>query len=155
MEHTEANSSKDSGYSSVYEEDSALVFIGTVILYTIGGGVSFLGIWSNIFSMIIFYKLGLKDSMSVEFFALSFTDLLVALVQFVSCTLYILGILYPDSSLDIWSLTTLAFGYTMLCFYFTSCWITTVISIERCLCVVYPFKVKLMFTRSRCTGLIL
>ncbi|CAG5117805.1 unnamed protein product, partial [Candidula unifasciata] len=84
--------------------------MGTVILFTIGGGVSILGIWSNIFSMVIFYKLGLKDSMSVELFALSLTDLLVALVQFVSCTFYIIGILYPDSSLDIWSLTTLAFG---------------------------------------------
>ncbi|RUS70021.1 hypothetical protein EGW08_022216 [Elysia chlorotica] len=34
--------------------------------------------------------------------------------------------------------------------YLVSNWITTFISLERCVCVIWPFKVKSLFTRTRC-----
>lgn len=153
MQQTSATSTGNITFRLDDPEFDMSLFIA--ISFVLGSIVSLLGIWSNIFSMVIFYKIGFKDTISVELFALSCTDCLISGLQLANCICYIIGICYPTSHIDIFSLTMLVFGYAIVCFYLVSCWITTLISVERCLCVVYPFKIKQIFTRSRCIILIL
>lgn len=47
------------------------------------------------------------------------------------------------------------FGWSRYVGYFISCWITTIIALEICYCVVSPFKVKQVCTKLRCIAVIL
>ncbi|BFZ09212.1 hypothetical protein BsWGS_12251 [Bradybaena similaris] len=99
--------------------------------------------------MFIFWKLGFKDSMSVNIFALSVTDFITTFLQTVVCLCYLTSKFYPDSNVDFWAIGNFAVQWMENAAYLISCWITAVISIERCFCVVFPFKVKQIFTRFR------
>lgn len=111
--------------------------------------ISLCGIVCNLFNISIFWKLGLKDSMSINVFALSVTDFLTTFLQATVCLCYLAGKLYPASVIDTWALGYFAFQWMVNAIYLSSCWITAVITIEKCFCVVFPFKVKQIFTRFR------
>lgn len=116
---------------------------------------SIIGVISNVFNVIIFIKIGLKDSMNMGLFALSLTDVLQSLCQVASCTCYAVDAVYPsDGPLDLRALGNSVLGWTVNATYRMSCWITAWISLERCFCVVAPFKVKRIFSRFRC-GLVI
>ncbi|CAL1529496.1 unnamed protein product, partial [Lymnaea stagnalis] len=116
---------------------------------------SIAGVATNIVNMVIFLKLGLKDSMSVGLLALSFTDLSVTAIQLAGCSSYLVNVIYPESPIDPWSLGAFVFSWARYITYLISCWITTMISAERCFCVVSPFTVKRVFTKTRCVCVIL
>lgn len=125
------------------------------LIVTVGLCISLTGIVSNSFNIAIFWKLGLGDSMSVGLFALSCTDFLLTLSYAVICFCHLAHILYPSYPINFLALGYFAFGWEANIVYLTSCWITAVISVERCFCVVSPFRVKQVFTRLRCTMVIL
>ncbi|BFZ09214.1 hypothetical protein BsWGS_12253 [Bradybaena similaris] len=112
--------------------------------------ISVVGMASNLINMIIFAKLGLKDSMSVGLFSLSLTDFLVTGIQLASCISFIIDLLCPNTSTDVRFLGYYTLAWATSALYDVSCWITAFVSAERCCCVVSPFKVKLVFTRCRC-----
>lgn len=114
------------------------------------GVAAVIGVMSNSVNVIVFWLLGLKDSMSVCLFVLSVTDLLVSGSQVGSTLCVILDKIYPNSQVDFSSLAYITFGWARYATFLISCWITAMISAERCFCVVSPFKVKQLFTRSRC-----
>ncbi|KAH9493232.1 hypothetical protein Btru_020950 [Bulinus truncatus] len=118
------------------------------------GTISTAAVVSNAVSMYLFLKHGLKDSMSVGLFALSFTDLAVSLLELAASASYMLKDLLTFSLVDLWALAYVYFGWSLYAGYLVSCWITAVISVERCFCVVSPFKVRLIFTRGRCAVVI-
>ncbi|CAG5117952.1 unnamed protein product, partial [Candidula unifasciata] len=102
--------------------------------------LSICGVFSNVINLVIFWKLSLKDSMSVSLFALSLADFLSAFLYTMVCLCYLTNKLYPSSNIDAWALGFFAFGWMVNAMYLTSCWITAMITIERCFCVVFPFK---------------
>lgn len=103
----------------------------------------------NILNMVVFSTLGFKDSMSVGLFSLSLTDFLVTSFQLASSVYYIIDLLYPTSPIDVVAVGYFVFGFLINTTYLLSCWITAMISVERCFCVASPFKVKQVFTRQR------
>lgn len=117
--------------------------------------LSICGIFGNLTNLLIFWKLGFKDSMGVNVFALSLADFLTTFLYAVVCLCYLTNRLYPSSNIDAWALGYFAFGWMMNVMYLSSCWITAVITIERCFCVVFPFQVKLIFTRFRSVVIII
>ncbi|XP_059140123.1 uncharacterized protein LOC131928195 [Physella acuta] len=113
------------------------------------GILATVGAVTNLINMVIFLKLGLKDSMSVGVFALSFTDFLVTCFQMAGSCSFLANIIYPECPVC-HTLGMYIFSWAGYITYLISCWITTVISLERCVCVIAPFTVKVLFTRKRC-----
>ncbi|KAH9493217.1 hypothetical protein Btru_020916 [Bulinus truncatus] len=122
---------------------------------TLLGLVSLAGVVSNLINMVIFVKLELKDSMSVGLFALSLTDFGTAALELAISLSTLTAVCFPVGTVDLWSLSYIAFGWAMCAGYLISCWITTILSVEKCLCVVSPFRVRQIFTRARCVCLII
>uniref|UniRef100_A0A2C9M748 G-protein coupled receptors family 1 profile domain-containing protein n=1 Tax=Biomphalaria glabrata TaxID=6526 RepID=A0A2C9M748_BIOGL len=141
--------------SSWYISDETMDYLYISLTITVHGLVSVAGVVTNCVNVIIFFKLGLKDSMSTGLFALSLTDFAVTLMQLASCCSYLVKIVYPESPVDPWLFGAYVFSWSRYVAYLISCWITTVISLERCFCVVSPFTVRQKFTKARCLMIIL
>ncbi|XP_059157398.1 uncharacterized protein LOC131941853 [Physella acuta] len=129
------------------------IMIGLSVI--LNGIIAIAGVLSNSVNVLVFIRLGLKDSMSVGLWALSFTDLVVSVLHLCRCTSYLFAIMYPFSQVDYWIIGRFYFGWARYVCYFISCWITTLIALERCYCVVSPFKVKQVFTKTKCVAFIL
>uniref|UniRef100_A0A2C9L3U1 G-protein coupled receptors family 1 profile domain-containing protein n=1 Tax=Biomphalaria glabrata TaxID=6526 RepID=A0A2C9L3U1_BIOGL len=140
---------------SWYISDELMEYLDLSLTVTVHGIFSVAGVMSNIVNVVIFVKLGLKDSMSIGLLTLSLTDLAVTALQLASSLSYMVKLIYESSPLDPWLFGGYFFSWSRYVAYLISCWITTVISVERCFCVVYPFTVRQMFTRSRCVAVLL
>ena len=98
--------------------------------------ISLIGVFTNIANIIVFYKIGFSENSNVNFFALSVFDSLVSLLTVVSKMLYSDFIGYKMLMLSqVTSLVQIA----IMC---GSAMITTLISTERCLYVVFPLRVS-------------
>ncbi|KAH9492218.1 hypothetical protein Btru_029251 [Bulinus truncatus] len=124
--------------------------IGTII----HGSSAVVGVVSNSLNVAIFVSLNMKTSMGVGLLALSVTDLMVTCLQLAMCSSYLVNILFPLNPVDPWAVGFYILGWPRYEMYLISCWITTLIAIERCACVVSPFKVGWIFTRGRCLCII-
>lgn len=129
-------------------------FVKVSLFTVLQGAVALMGVICNSLNMAVFIKIGLKDSMSVGLFALSFTDLAVVATTLARNICDALKYLYQESPVDLHSISYQAFGWTRTCTFLISCWITALLSVERCFCVVSPFRVRQLFTRTRCTVVI-
>lgn len=129
--------------------DSALRFLQVVMLGVVQGILSTLGIVVNIFNVVIFVKLGLKTSTNVAIFSMSFTDVIFSLLQLAISNCHIAEEFQPDLEFSLRDFSLFVIGNSQCIVYFVSCWVTAFISIERCVCVLLPFKVKHIFTTKR------
>lgn len=120
-------------------------------IVTIGafGILAVVGLVSNLVSMVIYATVGLKDSMSVSLFALSFTDFAASVIQSMMAATYLASEIYPSSPVDLQVIAFVFMGWSLNAGHLISCWLTAFISVERCLCVVTPFRVKQIFTVQR------
>ncbi|CAL1539032.1 unnamed protein product, partial [Lymnaea stagnalis] len=129
--------------------DEIIKTLVLILTIPIHGLTAITGVITNLLSMVILSRLGLKSSVSVGGFALSLTDFIVTSVHVAILFCYILNYAYPESEVDMLVLRIFALGNVRYASFYISMWITTVISVERCFCVVFPFKVKQFFTLSR------
>lgn len=139
----------------VYSEKDAinedvLNLVETSLFVVVQGAAAVIGVVSNFLNVAVFISIGMKDSMSVGLFALSLTDLIVVVATFGRCICDGLAILHRENPFKISSVCYNAFGWSRTCTFLISCWITAMISVERCFCVVSPFRVREVFTRVRC-----
>ena len=97
---------------------------------------SILGMITNTMNIIVYYKMGFSESSNVSFMALSVFDFLVSLVSFVPKLLFT-PVLRGTATVIVYMVGKLIFvtvgGSSMM---------TALISIERCLCVLFPLKVS-------------
>ena len=97
------------------------------------------GICSNIINVLVFYKMGLSSSSNISLFSLAITD---------ACTVTAVLVMsfedmFDDSHLPMRMRDVTLF--TSHVYYFFSAmgsWITTMISMERSCCIVYPMMVR-------------
>ncbi|XP_012945488.1 uncharacterized protein LOC106013676 [Aplysia californica] len=108
------------------------------------------GCVTNVINAIIFLRLGLSDSISVSFFFLAISDFVIL---FQNLLARVFGIL--DSylgvnfgMLDIRSLGFLLTTFASVPYDITVC-ITLYTAVQKCCCVVFPFRFNRVFTRSR------
>ncbi|GFR82997.1 chemosensory receptor A [Elysia marginata] len=112
------------------------------------------GVFSNIVNVTVYSKMGFAETSSITLTALSLTDLVIEMwlllmaigyrpasagVDVPPLTVTLVHVLSPVSN------SVLGYGS----------WVTAVISIERCLCIVFPMKIKSIFTVRRVFGLVM
>ncbi|KAK3756710.1 hypothetical protein RRG08_018434 [Elysia crispata] len=102
------------------------------------------GIVSNIINILVFYKMGLSSSSNISLFSLAIAD---------ACTVSAVLMMsfedmFDDSHLPMRMRDVTLFTSHVYYFFSAMCsWITTIISMERSCCIVYPMMVKRVFTQ--------
>ncbi|GFR93556.1 peptide receptor GPCR [Elysia marginata] len=109
------------------------------------------GVLTNIANMIVFAKNGFSETTNINFFALSVSDLLIV-VWFLIKNLCENPLLVHSSPLFV---TLRDFFIITIPIYHAvqgyGAWVTAFITVERTVCIVYPLKVRSIFTPTRVT----
>ncbi|RUS76950.1 hypothetical protein EGW08_015299 [Elysia chlorotica] len=116
--------------------------------------LSFLGVFTNIANIVVYARMGLSETSKINFLALSVLDFFVSLVTFFLKFLYS-PVLKHLSTGPITTRISTSLSPPMLCTIGASAMMTALISTERCLCVVFPLKVKMFLTPRRVLYLLL
>ncbi|CAG5128582.1 unnamed protein product [Candidula unifasciata] len=128
--------------------DEALYYLLLVNLWGPAQAVCILGIITNILNIIVFSKQGVRDTVNISLLGLATSDL-GSLIT----VLYINISFMPDfTALDLPFVgrdVMYILSWCHVIFTRVSTWITAYITLERCLCVTAPLKVKNLFTPRR------
>ncbi|XP_059164113.1 QRFP-like peptide receptor [Physella acuta] len=113
------------------------------------GVISFFGIIANIINVIIFYRQGFKDTVNISFFTLAVSDLLslIGLLWLSLC--FFAPFRFADLPFMPTDVQYLTGGWPHVIFARITGWVTAFVTVERCLCIAMPLKVKNIITRSR------
>ena len=137
---TQTNLNHISPIISVY----VLMIIGYINGYVLTSLVGILGIVTNTANICVYLKMGLSETTNISFFAMSISDLLV------SFTAVIIQITYnpPISVMKLPSGAPVSEIGMAACFIMFPCmgcsaWITAILSVERCICISTPLKVRI------------
>ncbi|KAH9514547.1 hypothetical protein Btru_025627 [Bulinus truncatus] len=116
----------------------------------IHAGASSIGVVTNLLIMMVQARLGLSSSIGVGVFALSLTDFFVTFIDLavIGCNL-LTQVTTVDTPVDIYGLGQIILAWFRYPGFFISSWIMTVMSMEKCLAVACPLRVKQIFTRNR------
>ncbi|GFS24964.1 chemosensory receptor C [Elysia marginata] len=133
---------KTTGHGGII--DTFVSFSTYKILLLVNGfgftvSVATFGVFSNTLNVIVYLKLGLRETTNISFFALAIVDLLICVCSAVS-------ILSRLSEVSPYGRSVIYLGYQVAGLLFPclgmGAFITTVLSAERCLCIVMPLKVS-------------
>ncbi|XP_005093501.1 blue-sensitive opsin-like [Aplysia californica] len=125
----------------------------TILIFTnwvFGCGIiSLFGVITNAINIVIFLRLGLKDTVNISLLGLAIADL-CGLVFLILISIFYNPLFYElDLPFNAPEVEYLAFGWPRLIFTRTTSWITALVTFERCLCVTFPLKVKTLITPRR------
>ena len=104
------------------------------------------GIFSNIINIVVFYKMGLTSSANTSLFSLAIAD---------ACNVSAVLVMSFENMFDDSQLPMKMSDITLLtshAYYFFSAmcsWITTIISMERTCCIIFPMKVSCISTLNQ------
>ncbi|KAK3787955.1 hypothetical protein RRG08_008972 [Elysia crispata] len=110
------------------------------------------GIFTNTVNISVYWKMGLSETTNISFFALSIFDLLISL-----CTVMVKITFNPPVSVmrlpSGAPISELGMGANFMLYACLTCsaWMTAVLSVERCICISMPLKVKEIVTPKRTT----
>ncbi|CAG5134895.1 unnamed protein product [Candidula unifasciata] len=128
--------------------DDAIFYFKTCFLILLGA-LSSMGVTTNIMNITVYWKQGIRDSINITFMALSMWDLNTCLMSGLSAVSNILEIYVPGSDVSFIAIQYVYFGYTRGFMYVLSTLVTSYLSLERSICIMFPFKVKSIFTAGR------
>ena len=123
-------------------------YVYTIVMYVLGvsltSALAMFGVFSNTVNIIVFYKMGFQETTNINFFSLAINDLMAScgnlLVEIFQSPFMKIDEL-PQGSL-ILQTTYLASFVVYSCCGFGAL-ITAVLAMERCLCIVFPLKVRI------------
>ncbi|GFO10090.1 chemosensory receptor a [Plakobranchus ocellatus] len=122
------------------------VIIGVIL------GIGVLGIIGNILTILVYVKMGFSETIHMSYITLAVSDIgnIVFVMWSTICTTPIIHLLFSQFRIttDPDMFASFTGAWPAQAFSKTTGLITAWISIERCLCVVFPIEVKLMITRS-------
>ena len=116
-----------------------ILFIANVFGFTLP--FSLLGVSTNIANIIVYYQIGLSESSNVNFFTLSVFDFFASLTSFISRMLYS-PFLRDLSTGPLTTYMAHCLSHAWVVVTCGSAMMTALISTERCVCVVFPLKVR-------------
>ncbi|KAI8798559.1 platelet-activating factor receptor [Biomphalaria glabrata] len=120
-----------------------LTLVDFIIIYTI---ISVFGVIANFINIIVFVKMGPRDSVNISLLGLSISDFCFLLLTFLLSISY-----YPfwedaDLKFSVYDLKVLTVAWPQFYFRRVSNWITAFIMLDRCICIALPLKVKDIIT---------
>ena len=104
--------------------------------------VAFFGMTGNIIIIITFTKMGFSESINISYCALCISDILCIIAFSWNALCFIPAFTDLDLPFIPSEIVIVTGGSAVEIFSETTAWITAFISLERCLCVVFPLKVK-------------
>ncbi|KAH9498231.1 hypothetical protein Btru_008039 [Bulinus truncatus] len=116
---------------------------------SLGQAVNVFGMLTNILSVVVFIKMGFRDTSNISLLGLTISDLcsLVTLFFFNICqTPDFYNLTLPFEPYDVAFLTV---GWAHVGFARVTCCLTAFIILERCLCIALPLKVKAILRPQR------
>ncbi|XP_059147950.1 tachykinin-like peptides receptor 86C [Physella acuta] len=127
-----------------------------IAFFVIASGViSFLGSIANVMVIVVFFKQGFSDSINISLLGLAVADLgsLLTLVWMSICFNPLFR--YSGISFESIDIQYITAGWPHVCFARITSWITAFITLERCLCIATPHRVKQFLTPKRTLVIIL
>ncbi|CAG5132744.1 unnamed protein product [Candidula unifasciata] len=129
--------------------DRVLFYCTTYLTIVLTSVISSLGVIANILNMIVYWKQGTKDNVNVTFMALSLWDFGVCFLSVLASACFVLEIYFPSPNIDYMSILYVYIAYARGLMYVLSTIVTVYLSIERCVCIILPFRIKEIFPKSR------
>ncbi|KAK6972907.1 neuromedin-U receptor 2 [Biomphalaria glabrata] len=111
--------------------------------------ISVFGVSANIMNIIIYIKLGTVDTSNLSFLVLSTSDLftlIAGLLYNIFCFPIVNNI--PDLTFEPLAIGYITAAWPRAVFSKMTCCVTVFITIERCLCIISPLKVKTILTTA-------
>lgn len=129
--------------------DEVMKYVYTIVMGVMGTALCIFGIGSNIVNVIVFTHMKFNDTINIALLGLSISDM-CALV----CSMWVNISLMPAfrySSLPVMAveISHKTGGWTHFVFIRVTTFITMYITLERCLCIAFPLKIKQMLTPKR------
>ncbi|GFS15329.1 chemosensory receptor A [Elysia marginata] len=131
-----------------------LNYFAVINLFVFVAPASLLGVFTNIANIIVYTKMGLSESSNVNFLVLSVFDLLYSVASLLMRLLYS-PIFWSLSEAPVMMGVSHGLSHGMVVMTCGSAMMTALISTERCVCVVFPLKVKTLLSRQRSLCLML
>ena len=138
--------------------DKTLAYLTVLFSLVLNPATAVLGFCANVINVVVFYKMGLTDGVTQNFFILSISDGCLATTSLIVSVSYILytkvfvGVGGPEYTAQVVYNASILVGF----FPHSVSMITTiVIAVVRCLCVAIPFRVKILVTARRQLAVIL
>ncbi|XP_059172641.1 uncharacterized protein LOC131953473 [Physella acuta] len=114
----------------------------------VSGTAGFMGIIGNVINIIVFYKLGYSDSVNIALTALAISDIGALVTLQVFNVLAAPWFLMLDLGFNVRDMVLLVAFYPHNYFIRVCGFITAYASLERCICVVSPLRVKQILTNK-------
>ena len=124
------------GVNPLVTSDTYTVFI-LVNSYVLTGSIAVFGVCSNSLNLVVYLKLGLRETTNMSFFTLAIVDWVVSVCSCLS--------VFPHLPFE-FARQIQHLGYHVAAIMFPclglGAWVTAILSVERCLCIVLPLKVS-------------
>ena len=112
------------------------------------------GLAGNVLIIITYTKIGFSESINISYFALGISDILCVIFLSWNAICFLPAFSAGNVPFKPLEFVIPTGGFTSDIFQKTTAWITAFISFERCLCVVFPLKIKAIVKRRRTVGVI-
>lgn len=129
--------------------DGAFEFLHLYLIAVLGPFLAVFGAVSNVVNIAVYYKQKVKDSITVSYIALAIWDSGLSLLTLVTIICLTIEYFFPLPYIDVNYLYTVYFSYIRCVTHSMSTIVTVYLSVELCICIMIPLKVKLMFTKTR------
>ncbi|KAI8794721.1 adenosine receptor A1-like [Biomphalaria glabrata] len=132
----------------ILNDDMAYIFFVVVkcAMYEV---CSVFGIVTNVLCLIVYRKLGCEETVNVTLIGLTISDLASLIVLFWMGICFNPLFTYSNVHFDTQSVVYMSGGWVKLYLTRVSSCITAFVTMERCLCIVIPLKIKQVMTPKR------
>ena len=147
IECENCSESQDFEVMAVGEVPENVYQLSMTILVSLGLFVNFFGVTGNVLIIIVYSRMGFSDSTNISLVALAVADL-GSIIPSIYGSLMILLAFYGQLSIST-QIIRLISGWPHIAMTRVTACITCFISLERCLCVMMPLKIKSIITARR------
>ncbi|CAG5134897.1 unnamed protein product [Candidula unifasciata] len=129
--------------------DGVMFYLRTAFSVVLTILVATVGIIANIVNIIVYHKLGFRDSVNITFMALSVWDLSLCLSCEIIAVFYLVDAYFPLPYFNTLPIRFVYIAHITALTNILSTIVTGFLSLERCVCIVFPLKVKEILTTRR------